>query len=381
MRLLTALAVCGVGGLVIMTACSLAVDLDGLSSGGSGGTSSVGGAGGGGNGGLGGSGGGVVPTAPPLVPAEGSYVFKALTPGAVHGLVTDLSVDGTPVGEQLETRLAPDDPFLATVVHLDPADYDGGASPYTACWRITLAFRPRQAADPWSDSLDLCTRDGRLDIQLTNTVQHWTVGGGATETSNIIDCRLANGFVPSPLLKPSCEIPDADDCMEPQLSFFYTGCEGSNDALDESFTSGGRATWVQRAGEDTLRIGGAEVPAFHIIEERTIFDASAMSTVGILDPDHPELQNLGTRTHWWLHRETGMVLRMQREVKLLTNFSFDYLGVIFDGTTTYDEDWAYELTSLVAQPLPGGGGAGGMGGAGGAGGAGGMAGGGGAGGS
>jgi hypothetical protein len=363
------------GGFALTAACTLAVDLDGLGGRAAPSASAGSGASGGsGATGAGGSGGTnvVVPTIPPLVPQEGTYVYDALSSGDVQSVYTEYSINGTPAGAPLSMSDGPVDLFLATVMHLDPSDYSDANTSYEGCWRIDFAFRPSFSPLPWSESLELCTREGRLEVQKSGTVQTWQIFGAPSATVNVVDCRLASGFVPYPMLKPWCAIPDVDDCMTPQQSFFTAGCEGGNDSLEGVYTTGGRSTWLVKAGEATIDIAGVPTPAFHIFEERTISSVTGAATVGILDPSHPELSDVGTRNHWWLHRETGMILRSQRETKLRTTFQFPFGGATVDGLSEYQEAWGFELTSLEPQPLPvGTGGAGGGGGAGGAGGAGG----------
>ncbi len=155
----------------------------------------------------------------PLEPAEGVYRYRGH--GSDHLSAPPLTQDHGPG-------------MPGTVTHTA----DG-------CW----TFRIDYSSNHWQDWL-YCVQDGGLEERDGHTFQRWDLGVSTIDNRSTFTCRSRTLI--------------AD--MQPGDQWRQT-CTGKNDSIAGTTTSTGPMRFV---GIETVRVGKAQVSAYHLVQRREI---------------------------------------------------------------------------------------------------------------
>jgi hypothetical protein len=175
----------------------------------------------------------------------------------------------------------------ATVEHLD----DG-------CW----SFRLDYSTNHWQ-VWDYCPGAEGLTERGGSTWQRWMVGTTALTNLSSFEC-------PSSLVVPT---------ERTAGQRWNARCEGTNELVDGASVSAGTTEFV---GDETLDVGGEQVPVAHFRSERTMSGS----------------QEGTDRADWWFAADTGLLVRNRRTIEVRTATPV--------GTSTYREEGEFRLAEL-----------------------------------
>jgi hypothetical protein len=179
----------------------------------------------------------------------------------------------------------------ATVEH-----HDGG------CWslRIDLSSNHWQRWDYCPDGADLVEMGGE-------SWQRWMIGTTAITNLSTFECDEGS------VVLPARRAPDQS---------WDARCTGTNEAVEGTTVSQGPYRFI---GDELVEVDGRDVPSLHFAQERTMSGS----------------QRGQERAEVWLDAETGLLLRLEREVDVRSDTPI--------GESTYTESASFRLISLDPQ--------------------------------
>ena len=185
---------------------------------------------------------------------------------------------------------------------------DGTVMPVTityladGCWQWHVDYNVAH----WEE-YDFCPSDGRLLLAGNRNSQSWDFGDIKVNNLGRFTCPSGSVVLPQ--------------SPKPGQTQRYS-CTGTNTAVSGRSIA---ATTVRIVGMVTLRIGGTVVPTIHELQQVTL-------TGG---------QRGRVREDWWFTVRSGLPVRVERQITLLSNSPL--------GTITYNEVGSWQMTSLRPQ--------------------------------
>jgi len=185
---------------------------------------------------------------------------------------------------------------------------DGAVMPVTityladGCWQWHIDYNVAH----WEE-YDFCSSDGRLLLAGNRDSQSWDFGEIKVNNLGRFTCPSGSVVLPQ--------------SPKPGETQRYS-CTGTNTAVSGRSIA---ATTVRIVGMVTLRIGGTVVPTIHELQLVTL-------TGG---------QRGRVREDWWFTVRSGLPVRVERQITLLSNSPV--------GTITYSEVGSWQMASLRPQ--------------------------------
>ncbi len=230
-------------------------------------------------------------------------------PSAVKAFQGD---ESTPAGSRSATSALPAEGVYLLKGHgseqisFPPnSQLDGAVMPATItyqadnCWRWHVDYNVAH----WEE-YDFCSRGGRLVLSGSRVSQSWDFGDIKINNLARFTCPPVSVVLPQD--------------PKPGQTQRYS-CTGTNSAVAGQSIA---AMTIRIVGMFTLRIGGIAVPAVHELQRETL-------TGG---------QRGRLREDWWFVATSGMPVRVERRITLLSNSPV--------GTITYTEAGSWQMGSL-----------------------------------
>jgi hypothetical protein len=167
------------------------------------------------------------------------------------------------------------------------------------CWTVRLDYNSRH----WQ-TWEYCPRDGGLVERGGETFETWDFVFTKYDSTSRFSCDP-----PAIVIRAQMRAGDS----------WSQSCRGTSSGTEGEAVSSGPFTYV---GEETIDVGGTQVPAHRFHQERTLRGSQT-----------------GTQTaELWFAKRSGLPLRNEREVTVHTD--------TIVGSSTYTERGSFRLTSL-----------------------------------